>query len=109
MPMETGAVIREARASSGLSQAELATRAGTSQTALSAYESGRREPSVRTLERLLHAAGRRLAVVSAESPAREPSRRELARVDRTLRQVLELAAALPVRHERELRYPRLPS
>jgi hypothetical protein len=64
---------------------------------------------VRTLERLLHAAGRRLTVVSSESAAREPSRRELARADRTLQQVLELAGALPVRHGRDLRYPRLRS
>jgi predicted nucleotidyltransferase len=48
-----------------LSQAELARRGGTSQPAVARYESGAASPSVRTLERLLHAAGQRL-MLSAE-------------------------------------------
>lgn len=40
-----------------MSQAELARRAGTRQSAISAYETGRRDPSALTLERLLNAAG----------------------------------------------------
>jgi transcriptional regulator with XRE-family HTH domain len=50
-------LIRMARREAGLSQHQLATRAGTSQAAVSAYESGRRSPSVDTLCRLLAAAG----------------------------------------------------
>jgi len=38
-------------------QTQLATRARTSQAAISAYESGRRSPSVDTLARVLAAAG----------------------------------------------------
>lgn len=38
--------------------------ADTSQTAVSAYESGRKRPSVDTLERLLTATGSRLVVES---------------------------------------------
>lgn len=50
-------LIRMARREAGFSQQELASRAGTSQAAVSAYESGRRSPSVDTLCRLLAAAG----------------------------------------------------
>jgi transcriptional regulator with XRE-family HTH domain len=50
-------LIRMARRSAGLTQVQLAERARTSQAAVSAYESGRRSPSVETLCRLLDAAG----------------------------------------------------
>ena len=50
-------LIRIARREAGLTQQALADRAGTSQAAVSAYESGRRSPSVDTLCRLLGAAG----------------------------------------------------
>ncbi len=46
-----------ARRQAGLTQQALAELAGTSQAAVSAYESGRRSPSVDTLSRLLGAAG----------------------------------------------------
>ena len=50
-------LIRMARRQAGLTQMELAERAGTSQAAISAYESGRRSPSVDTLVRILAATG----------------------------------------------------
>lgn len=50
-------MLKRARLSAGLTQAELARRAGTSQPAISAYESGARSPSVATMERLLAATG----------------------------------------------------
>lgn len=50
-------LIRMARRDAGLTQVELAKRARTSQAAVSAYESGRRSPSVETLCRILAAAG----------------------------------------------------
>ena len=50
-------LIRMARRHAGLTQTELAERAATSQAAISAYESGRRSPSVDTLCRILTAAG----------------------------------------------------
>jgi uncharacterized protein len=89
--------IREAREQAGLSQAALAARAGTSQATLSAYENGRKQPSVETLSRVLEAAGAQLRVDTA-----------LERRARTFSRVLDLAAALPTRRERTLRYPRLP-
>lgn len=105
--MNPGREIATARRRSGLSQAQLAARAGTSQATVSAYESGRKEPSVRTLARLLAAAGSRLAVERRAPPLREPSQADLARVERQLLDVIALAEALPVKHDAELRYPPL--
>ena len=50
-------LIRLARMRAKLTQAELARRAGTSQATISAYESGRKSPTVATLSRLLRASG----------------------------------------------------
>jgi len=62
--MDTAALLRQARQVAGLSQAELAARAGTSQPAIARYESGAVSPSVRTLERLLYALGRQLRLTA---------------------------------------------
>lgn len=90
-----------------MSQTALARRAGTSQATISAYERGAKEPTVVTLSRLLAATGSRLEVVGS-APVSEPSPAQLRRAGRTLARVLELAAALPVRHAPALSYPRLP-
>lgn len=50
-------LIETARASSGLSQADLAVSAGTSRTTLNAYERGHKFPTASTLSRILDAAG----------------------------------------------------
>lgn len=50
-------IIQLARLKSKLSQRELATKAGTSGSAIAAYETGRREPTLPTLLRILRAAG----------------------------------------------------
>ena len=97
--------LRRAREEAGLSQAALAARARTSQATISAYESGRKQPSVDTLSRLLAATGRRLTAERALP--REPSPQEHARAARILVDVLALAEALPSRRRRALRYPRL--
>jgi transcriptional regulator with XRE-family HTH domain len=52
-----GSIIQLARLKSNLSQRELATEAGTSGAAIAAYETGRREPTMPTLLRILRAAG----------------------------------------------------
>ena len=103
------AAISHARRRAGLTQTALAQRAGTSQATISAYESGRKEPSVATLSALLAAAGARLAVERAERPVLRLSESQLARAGRALQDVLALADALPTRHQPELRYPRLAS
>ncbi len=53
-------LIAEARKRASLSQEELAERAGTSRTAVCAYEAGAKDPRAETVERLLDAAGYRL-------------------------------------------------
>ena len=90
-----------------MTQAELARRVGTSQATISAYENDRKQPSVETLARLLAATGARLTVDHGHEPVLRPSPAQDARTARTLADVIALAEALPTRHERELRYPRL--
>jgi transcriptional regulator with XRE-family HTH domain len=53
--MEIVTLVRDARHAAGITQLELASRAGTAQSAVAAYESGSRTPSLATLERLLGA------------------------------------------------------
>lgn len=52
-----GQVIRKARIAAGLSQAELAKRVGTNQSAVSFIERGRRIPDVATVARIADAVG----------------------------------------------------
>ena len=54
---QAGELIKEARRRSRLSQRELATRAGTSQAAISRIESGREEPTLERLEQILAGLG----------------------------------------------------
>ncbi|MEA2346282.1 MAG: hypothetical protein QOG62_69 [Thermoleophilaceae bacterium] len=105
--MDTAQALRDARRRSGLTQQQLAEKTGTSQASVSAYESGSKRPSVDTLSRLLAASGSRLVVEAAAPAASPPSRRDQAKAGRILLQVLDLAAHLPVRHDAELRFPRL--
>lgn len=60
--VRSGEVLRHARSRAGLSQRALARRAGVTQSVISAYEQGRREPSLATLRRLVGATGMRLQV-----------------------------------------------
>lgn len=69
-------LIRIARRKAGLTQASLATQAATSQAAISAYESGRRSPSVDTLTRILAAAGFELRMRLAEPDTHDNARRK---------------------------------
>jgi transcriptional regulator with XRE-family HTH domain len=55
-------LVREARIRSGLTQRELADRAGTAQSVVARLESGVGSPRVETVERLLEAAGFRARV-----------------------------------------------
>jgi transcriptional regulator with XRE-family HTH domain len=73
--MSPGAMIRDARRQAGLTQAELAARMGTTQSAVARLERPDSNPRVATLEAALRAAGHRLQL---EAPARPPD------VDETL-------------------------
>lgn len=105
--MDVAATLTTARQRAGLTQTRLADLAGTSQAAISAYEAGRKEPSVATLARLLAATGTRLTVEQGRPDVVLPSASQRSRSGRVLADALALAEALPVRHERELRFPRL--
>jgi transcriptional regulator with XRE-family HTH domain len=57
LAMSPGQLLRDARRRHGVSQARLATRAGTTQSAISRIESDRVSPSVETLGSLLYLLG----------------------------------------------------
>jgi len=61
-PRTSAALLRRARRSASLSQSDVARRAHVAQSVISAYESGRREPALSTLERLIAATGHRLVL-----------------------------------------------
>lgn len=67
-------LLERVRQEAGLSQEELASRAGTSRPTLSAYEHGRKSPTLATVERLLDSAGFELTaerkVTFRETPVR---------------------------------------
>lgn len=96
-------LVDEIRRRSGLSQAELARRAGLPRSVVNAYARGRREPGADALARLAAAGGLELGLTP-----RKPPPVDAERAGRILVQVLELAEALPYRPRRELGYPRLP-
>src|SRR5215470_2823302 len=104
--MTPGELLRGVRRRRGLTQADLARRAATSQPVVSAYEHGRRDPTVGTLRRLVEAAGERLQIgaeVVADGP---PPANGLDEHARRLVDVLLLADAIPTRPRvRVLRAP----
>ncbi len=55
--MEIGEKIHQYRRSKGLTQVELANLAGVSKAAISRYESGSREPSLKHLQAIAKAMG----------------------------------------------------
>ena len=60
-----GRLIRDARRAAGLTQHELATRLGTTQSAVARLESERGNPRIATLAKALAACGRELRIESA--------------------------------------------
>ena len=55
--MDAASLLERVRRAAGLTQDELAHRAGTSRTAVSAYEHGRKSPMLSTASRLLEQSG----------------------------------------------------
>ena len=62
--MSPGALVRNARLAAGLTQRELALRTGTTQSAVARLENDQTNPTVETLEAMLHATGHRLALAA---------------------------------------------
>lgn len=94
-------LVEQIRSQSGLSQAELARRAGLPRSVVNAYLRGSREPGADTLARLAAAGGFELRLGRREPPV------DAERAGRILVQVLELAEALPFRPRAELDFPKL--
>lgn len=67
--MHVGDLVRQSRTARGVSQAELAIRAGTTQTAISRLECGGISPTVDTLERVIRCLGLQLVVTVQPMPA----------------------------------------
>ncbi|WP_248305437.1 helix-turn-helix transcriptional regulator [Agromyces sp. H66] len=57
-----GTLLRAARASSGLTQAEVVRRSGVDKSTVSLIESGRRNPSLEKVDHLLRSTGRRVGI-----------------------------------------------
>lgn len=70
-------LVRTARIQAGLSQTELGRRAGVTQSVISVYESGVRQPSLPTLARIIEATGAQLDVRVLHSPVGQKSAAEL--------------------------------
>jgi predicted nucleotidyltransferase len=85
-----------------MSQEELATRAGVTQSVISAYESGRRQPAIPTLAALLDATGYELMLGLRRRPRRmsKLSGPVGRRVRRSRHELVAAAAARGVRNLR---------
>lgn len=99
--MSAAALIADVIRQSGLTQAELARRAGLPRSVLNAYLNGHREPGADALLRIAAAGGAKLGIEERKPPV-DPER-----ASRILNQVLGLAEALPYRPRAEMAYPPL--
>lgn len=97
-----GNLIKLARLQQGLTQRQLAERAGTSQAAIAAYEASRRSPTVETLVRIIRSAGLDLRMGLSEPDGHDEwlARYEASLPQEALDEVRRLDAAL-VRNARE--------
>jgi transcriptional regulator with XRE-family HTH domain len=108
--MTPATLLRAVRRRRGLTQAELARRAGTSQPVLSAYERGRRDPTYSTLRKLVAAAGEVLEIGAAPAPSDLPPPATDEEHARRLLDVLSVADAIPTRRRSAtMRAPRVVS
>lgn len=92
-----GELLRQARSSAGLTQRELARRAGVSQSVVAAYESNTREPALSTLSALVEATGRTLEI-GVGAPLAGPSPDSTGPVGRRLRRRRGAVLALAAKH-----------
>ena len=86
------------RTAAGLTQRELARRAGIPASVLCAYEQGVRMPGAATFARIVRASGGEVLV-------RGRTAAQLQHADEDLQDVLALAELLPYRDPGPLRYP----
>ncbi|HKO29076.1 MAG TPA: helix-turn-helix transcriptional regulator [Solirubrobacteraceae bacterium] len=65
--MDAGRLIRDRRLANGLTQAQLALRAGSTQAAISRLERGALSPTIETIERLLAVMGEEADLLARRS------------------------------------------
>ena len=94
--LQAASLLLEARTAAGLTQTELAQRAGVTQSVISVYEAGRRQPSVTTLAALIAATGHELHL--SIGPPRTGRQRLTGPVGRRLRSRRAQVLALTSRH-----------
>jgi transcriptional regulator with XRE-family HTH domain len=104
MSMIGGELVREGRKRAGLTQRELAARAGTTQSAIARLEAGRTAPTLETVERFLQLCGFQLIVelvpyddsdvVQAEARLRQSVDERIAEMEAGLRAAAELQSAM---------------
>lgn len=99
--MSAASLVADILRKGGLTQAELARRAGMPRSVLNAYMRGTREPGADALLRIASAAGVKLELGEQRPPVDQQ------RASFILNQVLGLAEALPYRPRAELAYPPL--
>ena len=93
-------LLHAVRHESGLTQAEVAKRAGTSQAAIARYESGVSSPAVSTLERVMKAMGHTLTLGSSTGPAVDLSSPGAVLVRAHRKEILQRARAAGVTNVR---------
>ena len=76
--MTAAEVLKDARLKAGLTQSDLSKKASITQSVISAYESGRRDPSLSTLNKLVSAAGFALDIGLTKKTVEPPSHRATA-------------------------------
>lgn len=64
--IQPGAILRQSRRRRGLSQGQLAIRAGTTQSVISRLENGHVSPSIETFDRLMGLLGEQMELTSSE-------------------------------------------
>ena len=99
-----GELVREARKRSGMTQQQLAEKAGTTQSAIARLESGRTSPSLEDVQRLMRLAGWELIVelarfddsdrIQAKALKKLTPEQRTDQNDRFVRQVVELRHAM---------------
>jgi HTH-type transcriptional regulator / antitoxin HipB len=78
-----GSVVRAARRRAGVSQTELAERAGTSQPSIARLEKGQVSPTVITLDRIARALGSDLVIDFEPQPVQRHGTTSTRRENRT--------------------------
>ena len=94
MANEDGELIRHCRLDAGLTQAELARRLDTTQSAVARWESGKVSPTLANLRRILSTCGWELEITPSAPVGQDEVHVADPRIDRTvIRELLRLTPA----------------